>query len=262
MKKSVLAVFCAAMMLAGCGGAATEEAETTTQEVTQETTAEEAETAETVEKDEEMLTYLKELPAEIPVEAAAEQGFFTIENGAVKSGQENWDAFMKAAEAGEEASVVLCQYSANGGAMLDYLTHKAEGGYLLASDRSRDGYEKEDLEKQMDAFQIQEEEFFAQKVADSIFGIVHGIREAHFDDNTTAPRINIQHLIGGIESYMNLVVEPNVNDMFESICEDYGINPDALSYQQTEAFKEVLKKSIFLTKGRRGKNSSGNVGDT
>ena len=121
---------------------------------------------------------------------------------------------------------------------------------------------KEDLEKQMEAFQIQEEEFFAQKVADSIFGIVHGIREAHFDDNTTAPRINIQHLIGGIESYMNLVAEPNVNDMFESICEDYGINPDALSYQQTEAFKEVLKKSIFLTKGRRGKNSSGNVSDT
>ena len=32
--------------------------------------------------------------------------------------------------------------------MLDYLTHNAEGGYLLASDRSRDGYEKEDMEKQ------------------------------------------------------------------------------------------------------------------
>ena len=121
---------------------------------------------------------------------------------------------------------------------------------------------KEDLEKQMEAFQIQEEEFFAQKVADSIFGIVHGIREAHFDDNTTAPRINIQHLIGGIESYMNLVAEPNVNDMFESICEDYGINPNALSYQQINAFKEILKKSMFLTKGRRGKNSSGNVSDT
>ena len=57
---------------------------------------------------------------------------------------------------------------------------------------------KEDLAKQMDAFHIQEEEFFAQKVADSIFGIVHGIREAHFDDNTTAPKINIQRLIGGI----------------------------------------------------------------
>lgn len=113
---------------------------------------------------------------------------------------------------------------------------------------------KEDLAKQMDAFHIQEEEFFAQKVADSIFGIVHGIREAHFDDNTTAPKINIQRLIGGIESYMNLVAEPNVNDMFESIYEDYEINPDALSYQQTEAFKEVLKKSMFLTKGRRGKN--------
>ena len=113
---------------------------------------------------------------------------------------------------------------------------------------------KEDLAKQMDAFHIQEEEFFAQKVADSIFGIVHGIREAHFDDNTTAPKINMQRLIGGIESYMNLVAEPNVDDMFDSICEDYGINPNALSYLQIQEFKKVLKTSMFLTKGRRGKN--------
>ena len=140
MKKSILAAFCAAMMLAGCGGAATEETETTAQETTAEKTEAGAE--------EDMLTYLQELPEEIPAETAAEQGFFTIENGEVKSGQENWDAFMEAAAAGEEASVVLCQYSAQGGAMLDYLTHTAEGGYLLASDRSRDGYEKEDLEKQ------------------------------------------------------------------------------------------------------------------
>ena len=113
---------------------------------------------------------------------------------------------------------------------------------------------KEDLAKQMDAFHIQEEEFFAQKVADSIFGIVHGIREAHFDDNTTAPKINMQRLIGGIESYMNLVAEPKLDDMFDSICEDYGINPNALSYLQIQEFKKVLKTSMFLTKGRRGKN--------
>ena len=113
---------------------------------------------------------------------------------------------------------------------------------------------KEDLAKQMDAFHIQEEEFFAQKVADSIFGIVHGIREAHYDDNTTAPKINMQRLIGGVESYINLVAEPNVDDMFDSICEDYGINPNALSYLQIQEFKKVLKTSMFLTKGRRGKN--------
>ena len=113
---------------------------------------------------------------------------------------------------------------------------------------------KEDLAKQMDALKIQEAEFFAQKVADSIFGIVHSIREAHFDDNTTAPKVNIQRLVNGIESYMNLVAEPNVDDMFESICEDYGINQLTLSYQQIQEFKKVLKTSIFLTKGRRGKN--------
>lgn len=162
MKKSVLAVFCAAMMLAGCGGAA---AEAETQEATQQETTgtteatEETEAAEEA-KDEEMLTYLKELPAEVPAETAAENGFFTIANGEVTSGQAEWDAFLASADAGEDASVVLCQYSANGGAMLDYLTYSKEDGYLLVSDRSRDGYEKEELEKQ----NYITEEFAALKV--------------------------------------------------------------------------------------------------
>ena len=53
---------------------------------------------------------------------------------------------------------------------------------------------------------------------------------------------------------MNLVAEPNVDEMFESICEDYGIKQLALSYQQIQAFKEILKSSMFLKKDRRGKN--------
>ncbi len=184
MKKSVLAVFCAAMMLAGCGGTATE---TETTETTQETTVEETETTteETAAKDEEMLNYLKELPAEIPAEAAAEQGFFTIANGEVTSGQEEWDAFLQAAQAGEEASVVLCQYSAHGGAMLDYLTHNAEGGYLLVSDRSRDGYEKDEVEKQ----DYITEKFAALKVFEH-FSLSEGGKEYTIGVLTNEPELD------------------------------------------------------------------------
>ena len=182
MKKSVLAVFCAAMMLAGCGGAATE-AETT--ETTQETTAEDTETTETAAKDEEMLTYLKELPAEIPAETAAEQGFFTIEKGEVKSGQEEWDAFMKAAEAGQEASVVLCQYSELGGAMLDYLTYSKEGGYLLVCDRSRDGYAEGEYEKE----NYLTEEFAALKVFEN-FSLSEGGTEYTIGVLTNEPELD------------------------------------------------------------------------
>lgn len=185
MKKSVLAVFCAAMMLAGCGGAATE---AETQEVTQETTEETTETTETEEaaaKDEEMLTYLKELPAEVPEETAAENGFFTIANGAVTSGQEQWDAFLASADAGEDASVVLCQYSANGGAMLDYLTYSKEDGYLLVSDRSRDGYEKEELEKQ----NYITEEFAALKVFEG-FSLSEGGTEYTIGVLTNDPELD------------------------------------------------------------------------
>ena len=179
MKKSVLAMFCAAMMLAGCGSTAAEETtEATAQETTTEGTEETA-------KEEEMLTYLQGLPGELPAEAAAEQGFFTIENGEVKSGQENWDAFLKAAEAGEDASVVLCQYSAHGGAMLDYLTHNAEGGYLLVSDRSRDGYEKDEVEKQ----DYITEKFAALKVFEH-FSLSEGGKEYTIGVLTNEPELD------------------------------------------------------------------------
>ena len=181
MKKSVLAAFCAAMMLAGCGVTAAEEAETTAQEVA----AAEAETAAKEAKEEEMLTYLKELPAEVPVEAAAEQGFFTIEKGEVKNGQEKWDAFMQAAEAGQDASVVLCQYSELGGAMLDYLTYSKEGGYLLVCDRSRDGYTEGEYEKE----NYLTEEFAALKVFEG-FSLSEGGTEYTIGVLTNEPELD------------------------------------------------------------------------
>lgn len=75
-------------------------------------------------------------------EAAAEAGMYTIANGAVVSGQEKWDAFM----AGDADSVLLCQFSAKGGAMLDYVAKQADGSYLVVSDLTRDGYEYEGKE--------------------------------------------------------------------------------------------------------------------
>lgn len=136
MKKRIFALFCTALLLAGCGSTVNDTEGADDQNVQQEETA----------KEEEMTAYLQGLPEEISQEAAVEEGFFTIADGAVVGGQEAWDSFMAAAEQGEEASVIVCQYSLNGGAMLDYLVHQKEGGYLLVSDISRDGYEVEDRE--------------------------------------------------------------------------------------------------------------------
>ena len=127
MKKRILAVLFAIMMLAGCGGTATEE--------TPQDTA-------TMSKAEEMTAYLQELPAEIPAENAVAEGFYTINDGVVEN-QAVWDAFMASCEAGEEASVVVCQYTTKGGSVLDYVAHHADGSFEVVTDTTRDGYNDE-----------------------------------------------------------------------------------------------------------------------
>ena len=117
----------AMMMLAGCGGTATEE--------TPQDTA-------TMSKAEEMTAYLQELPAEIPAENAVAEGFYTINDGVVEN-QAVWDAFMASCEAGEEASVVVCQYTTKGGSVLDYVAHHADGSFEVVTDTTRDGYNDE-----------------------------------------------------------------------------------------------------------------------
>jgi hypothetical protein len=126
MKKRILAMTFAVMMafgVAACGGN------------TAESGAENAQAA-------EMQAQLQTYDAALTAEAAAEEGMFTIANGAVVSGQEHWDAFM----AGETDSVMLCQFSAKGGAMLDYVAKQEDGSYLVVSDLTRDGYEYEEKE--------------------------------------------------------------------------------------------------------------------
>ena len=127
MKKRILAVLFAMMMLAGCGGTATEE--------TPQDTA-------TMSKAEEMTAYLQELPAEIPAENAVAEGFYTINDGVVEN-QAVWDAFMASCEAGEEASVVVCQYTTKGGSVPDYVAHHADGSFEVVTDTTRDGYNDE-----------------------------------------------------------------------------------------------------------------------
>ena len=90
----------------------------------------------------EMQAELQSYAADLNAEAAAEAGMFTIENGAVVGGQENWDAFM----AEETESVILCQFTMKGGAMLDYVQRQEDGSYLIVSDLTRDGYEYEEKE--------------------------------------------------------------------------------------------------------------------
>ena len=125
MKKRILAMAFAVMMafgVAACGG------------------DEAAESGVNNEKVAEMQTELQAYDVALTAEAAAEEGMFTIANGAVVSGQEKWDAFM----AGEADSVKLCQFSTQGGAMLDYVVKQEDGSYLVVSDLTRDGYEYEE----------------------------------------------------------------------------------------------------------------------
>ena len=125
MKKRILAMTFAVMMAFGaaaCGGGAESDTEN----------------AQAAEKQAQLQTY----DAMLTPEAAAEENMFTIANGAVVSGQEHWDAFV----AGETDSVLLCQFTAKGGAMLDYVTLHEDGSYLVVSDLTRDGYEYEEKE--------------------------------------------------------------------------------------------------------------------
>ncbi|MBO5149853.1 MAG: hypothetical protein J6B66_06415, partial [Anaerotignum sp.] len=110
MKKRFLAVLFAAMMLAGCGGAADEQeghdhaTDQQAEEMVDDAEEIDAETEALVETmKEELSVYADYLPAE---EAAA-AGMYTITADGVAGGQEEWDAFM----AGEHESVILCQYT-------------------------------------------------------------------------------------------------------------------------------------------------------
>lgn len=126
MKKKILAMLFAVVMVcgvAGCGGSVAQE---------------ESENPIATEMQAELQSYDSLLTAE----AAAEAGMYTIANGAVVSGQENWDAFM----AGDVESVILCQFTMKGGAMLDYVNRLEDGTYLVVSDLTRDGYEYEEKE--------------------------------------------------------------------------------------------------------------------
>lgn len=88
----------------------------------------------------EMVTKLQSYDADLDAAAAAEAGMFTIANGEVVGGQDNWDYFMTETL----NAVIICQFSLNGGAMLDYVRRMEDGSYLVISDISRDGYEYED----------------------------------------------------------------------------------------------------------------------
>ena len=126
-KRWVLLLLAAMLTLGGCGGAVQEE---TKNPIAAEMQAE-----------------LQSYDAELDAAAAAAAGMFVIEGGEVVSGQENWDAF----SSGEAESVIICQFSMEGGAMLDYVAKQEDGSYVVVSDLTRDGYtyaEKEDYKIQ------------------------------------------------------------------------------------------------------------------
>lgn len=126
MKRGIAAVLCAVLMLAGCGHG--------NEPVEQEPVQNETQAS----KEEEMQAELDEVPEELPSEDAAARGFYTIANGEVVGGEDMWASFLEADAEGSEASVIVCQYTREGGAILDYVYRRPEGGYLVVSDSTRD----------------------------------------------------------------------------------------------------------------------------
>lgn len=127
MKRGIAAALCVMVLAAGCGQKNEPVEQPPVQNGQQET-----------DKAEEMRAELAEAPQELPADAAAEQGYYTIQNGEVVGGEAEWASFLEADAEGQEASVVVCQYTREGGAILDYVYHRPEGGYLVVSDSTRD----------------------------------------------------------------------------------------------------------------------------
>ena len=137
MKKRIFAVLFATMMLAGCGGddhAGHNHDKDHAEEQKQEVEVE--------QELDETSAYLQGLPKLITVDDAVAEDFFVIQDG-VTSNQEAWDAFAAAVEKGEEAEVVVCQFTMKGGTVLDHLKYTADGNFVVTSDTSRDGYNDE-----------------------------------------------------------------------------------------------------------------------
>lgn len=162
MKKRMLTMVFAMLLAfgaAGCGGAAEDEHaghDHGEEQQVDETAEEDALDPETEALVEEMKAELSVYEEYLEPETAAAAGMYTITGDGVVGGQEAFDAFL----AGEAASVILCQYTQRGGAVLDYLMHRETGGYLILSDSTRDGYADE--EKAGEDFEVQE--FAALKV--------------------------------------------------------------------------------------------------
>ena len=124
MKKRMLAMLFAMLMLAGCG------------------TAQKETKAEFTSKADQMIAYLQEVPAEVKPESAVANDFYTIMDQKALN-QPVWDSFMAKVEQDTETSVMVCQYSMKDGAVLDFVTYH-EGGYFeVVTDTTRDGYNDE-----------------------------------------------------------------------------------------------------------------------
>lgn len=134
MKKKFLAMLLAVVMacgMAGCGKDKADNADGQNTETTNELSKDVNAEADTLQK------ALEGYAADLTAEDAAAAGMYTIHNGEVVGGQENWDDFA----AGKTDEIIICQFSQNDGAMLDSVKRLTGGGYLVVTDVTRDGYE-------------------------------------------------------------------------------------------------------------------------
>ena len=95
MKKKLLAMLLAVVMVCGVSGCGKDKTDATDgQQVTAELDGEMKKEADTLQK------ALEGYAADLTAEDAAAAGMYTIHNGAVVGGQENWDAFAAGKAAG------------------------------------------------------------------------------------------------------------------------------------------------------------------
>lgn len=134
MKKKFFAMLLAVVMVCGAAGCGKDAADKKDGQSTEITAALDGETAQEAEKLQEAL---QSYAAELTAADAAAAGMYTIQDGAVVGGQAHWDDFA----AGKTDAVIVCQFSKNGGAMLDSVKRLAGGGYLVVTDVTRDGYD-------------------------------------------------------------------------------------------------------------------------
>jgi hypothetical protein len=83
---------------------------------------------------------LKDYPEKLPEKEAVRQGFIVIRDEKLKSdGAEIWNRFCEKIRKKKDGAVMICQYTAEGDPILQYVSFK-DGAYYFVEDATRDPF--------------------------------------------------------------------------------------------------------------------------